>query len=209
MLKIVSVNQYVPAKGPSIEKGYNTEHYNGLVLLFKFVQPRDSQVLNQDSRYHRSRVPRTRKRDGLTKTLRSLLKAKVRIIWWRVNPLLNGKILNYCKSKGQESDKLLFTQFMESVFENAGNTLIKGENAGYLFSQFFSFRAFCHRAWAKRLWGRNMRRNNLHFLLYFINNFCFFFSHVFYKTYVMFLQQVICKTLILIRILICLRFFIL
>ena len=43
VLKIASANQYVPATGPSIEIGYNTEHYNGLVLLYKFVQPRDSQ----------------------------------------------------------------------------------------------------------------------------------------------------------------------
>ena len=69
VLKITSANQYVPAAGPSIEIGFNAEHYKGLVLLFKFGQPRDSQFLSQDSHNHRSQVPRTHKRNGLTKTL--------------------------------------------------------------------------------------------------------------------------------------------
>ena len=69
VLKIASANQYVPATGRSIEKGYNTDHYNGLVLLFKVVQPRDSQFLSLDSHNHRSRVPRTQNRKGLTETL--------------------------------------------------------------------------------------------------------------------------------------------
>ena len=67
--KMASANQFVPATGPSIKIGYNTEHYNGLVLLVKFVQPRDSQFLSQDFHNYRSRVPKNGKRNGLTKTL--------------------------------------------------------------------------------------------------------------------------------------------
>ena len=33
VLKIASTNQYVPVAGPSIEIGFNTEHYNGLNCL--------------------------------------------------------------------------------------------------------------------------------------------------------------------------------
>ena len=58
-----------PSSSASIEIGYNTEHYNGLILLFKFVQPRDSKFWSLDSHNHTSRVPRTPKRNGQTKTL--------------------------------------------------------------------------------------------------------------------------------------------
>ena len=48
-----------------------------------------------------------------------------------VNPLPNGKILNWSKLKAFSDDKIIVTEIMISLPDRVENIVGKGENAGY------------------------------------------------------------------------------